>query len=555
MSRNAWTSLGAFGGYCLVVFLFFGLPIATHPGRVVVGSDFDPEIFIWFFAWWPHALAHGENPIVTHAVWAPTGYDLAWATAIPVLALAFSPLTALAGPVVTYNVVSILLPALSAWTAFLLCRYLTKRLWPSVAGGYLFGFSTYLLGHEQGHLNLVAVFLVPLVALVVLRYLDGELGRRRLALYLGVLLAAQVGISTEILATLTFALVTACAVAFWLVPARRERLRSLVVPAVGAYGIAALLAAPLVYYTLTDFTSGELGPTAEFVADPVNLVVPTPVTAVGGDAAKSISAHFPPNYLEQTSYIGLPLLAILVLFFVRRRRDPAGRFLLVSFGIVLLAALGSRLHVLGKGIVPLPWTAVARQPVFDNVYTVRLMLYAFLAASVVVALWAASGARRWLRIGLPVLAAVALAPNLGHHHWDEELDVPAFVAGHDYERCLAPNENVLAIPYGFMGNSILWQALSGFRFRLEGGTLGPQRPPFGGTTGVRLDHDDVRPGDGGTVLQLARQRGVGAILVDPNDPYSWSSVLAGIGKPTAVGGLLLYRVGHDGVDPAACGAH
>jgi hypothetical protein len=552
MSRRGWKSLAALAAYCLVSFLFFGLPIASHPERIVVGSDFDPETVIWCLAWWPHALLHGENPIVTHAVWAPTGYDLAWTTPIPVMALALAPLTALAGPVVSYNAMSILLPALSAWTAFLLCRYVTRRFWPSVAGGYVFGFSTYTLGQEQGHPNLVAVFVVPLVALVVLRYLDGELGRRRLALYLGLLLAAQAGITTEILATLTLAFAISWALAFWLVPTRRERLRSLLVPTAAGYGIAALLASPLLYYVLTDFNSGALGPTAEFVTDPVNLVVPTVITAVGGAAATGISVHFPPNILEQTSYLGLPLLAIVALFFLRRRRDPSGRFLLVGFGLAIFAAFGSWLHVYGTRIVPLPWVAVAHLPVFNNIYTVRLMLYAFLAGAVIVALWAASGARRWLRIALPVLAAISLAPSLGHHHWDAKLAVPAFIADRDYKRCLARGENVIAIPYAYMGNSILWQALSGFWFHLAGGSLGDQPQPFGGTVVVRLTHDDVRQGDADTVLQFARQRDVGAILVDPSDPYPWSSVLAELGKPTAVGGLLLYRVGRDGVSPSAC---
>jgi hypothetical protein len=554
MSRRSWTSLAVLGAYCLVAFLFFGLPVAAHPGRIVVGSDFDPQTYIWYLRWWPHALAQGENPIVTRSIWAPTGYDLAWATSIPALALAFAPLTAVAGAVVSFNVLSILSPALAAWTAFLLCRYVTARLWPSLAGGYLFGFSTYTLGHEQGHLNLTAVFLVPLVALVVLRYLDGRIGRRRLAAYLGLLLAGQAGLAIEILATLTLALAASCAIAYWLVRSRRERIRSLFVPVAAGYAIAALLVSPLLYYTLTDFTSGQLGPTAEFVTDPVNLVVPTAITAIGGGPAKGISAHFPPNILEQTSYLGLPLLAIVVLFFVRRRRDPAARFLLVAFGVTILAALGSWLHVYGTRIAPLPWVAVAHLPVFNNIYTARLMLYAFLLAAVIAALWTAGNSPRRLRLALPLLAALSLAPNLGHHYWDKHLDVPAFVAEGDYKRCLAPGENVIAIPYGYMGSSILWQALSGFRFRLEGGSLGDQVLPFGGTTGVRLDHDDVRPGDGGTVLQLARQRGVGAILVDPNDPYPWSSILAGIGKPTAVGGLLLYRVGHDGVSTAACRA-
>src|SRR5439155_10640342 len=70
-------------------------PIAAHPLRREIGGLFtDPQIFIWSFAWWPHAIASGENPFYTHAIWAPDGVNLAWATSVPGLALPFAPLTA-----------------------------------------------------------------------------------------------------------------------------------------------------------------------------------------------------------------------------------------------------------------------------------------------------------------------------------------------------------------------------------------------------------------------------------------------------------------------------
>ena len=59
------------------------------------------------------------------------------------------------------------MPALAAWTAFLLCRRLTRSSWASLAGGYLFGFSTYVLAAELTHIFSAAVFLVPVAALLV----------------------------------------------------------------------------------------------------------------------------------------------------------------------------------------------------------------------------------------------------------------------------------------------------------------------------------------------------------------------------------------------------
>jgi hypothetical protein len=44
----------------------------------------------------------------------------------------------------------ILAPPSPLWTAYLLCRHVTRSSWASLAGGYLFGFSSYELGHCSG---------------------------------------------------------------------------------------------------------------------------------------------------------------------------------------------------------------------------------------------------------------------------------------------------------------------------------------------------------------------------------------------------------------------
>src|SRR5947209_1717264 len=74
---------------------------------------------------------------------------------------------------------SLLDPDFSAWTALRLTRYLAWDWAAALVGGYLFGFSSYELGHLMGHLSLSAVFLVPLTVLLCIRYARGEVKRRR----------------------------------------------------------------------------------------------------------------------------------------------------------------------------------------------------------------------------------------------------------------------------------------------------------------------------------------------------------------------------------------
>ena len=476
------TSFAVLVGYAALSFAFVGWRLLPHPGRALVGApqQSDAEIFIWSFAWWPHAILHWTNPFVSHVVYAPTGVNLAWVTSVPGLAVAFAPLTLLFGPSAAFNVAAVLLPALSAWTAFLLCRYITGSTGASMFGGYLYGFSAYMLGHQfASHLNLTGVFLLPLAALLVLRHLRGELDARGLACRLGLLLAFQAYISTEVTVTLTMALVFGLALAFALVRETRARIRSVLRAVAGAYGLAALLAAPLIYYALTGLTRGVNVFADYYSADLLNLVLPTHLTGWGGSTFKGITGHFPGNDAERGAYIGVPTLLILGLFAMRTWRAASTRFLLSAFVLAVFLSLGTGLYVDGDRIVWLPWSIWAHWVGFEQIIPSRLIVYAVLAAAVMVAMWISTTKGRVFRSPyvLPVLAVAALVPpvwradDVSHpHRW-------SFFSEGLYKKCLPRNETVMIFPFGRWGDSLLWQAETGFWFKMAEGALGHNDQP------------------------------------------------------------------------------
>ena len=295
MFRRPPANLIALLAYAAISFGYFGWRLLPHPGRSILGLGHDPEISIWSFAWWPHAIGSLTNPFVTHALYAPTGTNLAWTPSAPGLAVVFSPLTVLFGPVASYNVAALVLPALAAWTAYLLCRELTGSLFASLIGGYLFGFSTAMLRQQLlGHLNLTGVFLIPLVLLVLVRYVRVELSARGLAWRLGALVAAQLWISTEVALTLTLVLAVGLPLASLLLRDARPRLRSALLPIAGGYVVAAVLAAPLVVYVLAGFVStGLASDERALVTDPLNFVTPTGVVLRGGPPSPPSPAPTP----------------------------------------------------------------------------------------------------------------------------------------------------------------------------------------------------------------------------------------------------------------------
>jgi hypothetical protein len=462
-------------GYVSVSFAYFGWRLLPHPGRPYIGAGRDPQIFIWSFAWWPHAILHGHNPFVTHAIFAPDGINLTWATSVPGLALVFSPLTLLFGPTASYNVAALLMPALAAFTAYLLCRHLTRSTWAAVAGGYVFGFSSYVLGQELGHLHASSVFLLPLVALVVLRFLEGDLDARRLAFQLGVLLALQLTFSTEILFTASLALACALGLAFVFTPAVRPRLKAIVPSLAGAYALALLLTSPFVYYALTGFESSSINRPSLFNGDLLNFVVPTHEIAILG--GWHLSTHFPANDAERGAYLGLPTLIIIAWFGARFRRLATTRLLLAALLVSVLATLGTSLWVNGQRVAWLPWREVARLPVFDNVLPVRFSLFTALLAAVIVALWTARSHGPFA-IALPALAMLALMPGFWRADYRAKPDRPSFFTQSLYKICFPRDENVIVFPYGFFGDSMLWQAESGFWFRMAGGYVQPKPPAY-----------------------------------------------------------------------------
>ncbi len=439
------------------------------------------------------------------------------------------------------------MPALAAWTAFLLCRHVTRRLWPSLVGGYLFGFSSYMLGQEQGgHMQVTPVFLVPLVALVVLRYVEGELDARGLVVRLAPLLALHLLFGTEIAFTLTLALAGSLLLAIAVAPRSRRRLVTLLTPLAGSYLLAGILTAPFVYYLLTGFQKSAIHPPQDYVTDLLNFVVPTKLTLSGQGWAESISRNFPGNDEERGAYLGVPTLLIVGWFAWRQRRTAGGRFLTGAFLLAVLAALGPVLTIDGNRSLPLPWEHVGYRPLFNNVLTERLPLYVSLAAAVMVSLWAAARARGLLRWLLPALAVLTIAPYPAAKTWATAFAVPPLFTDSSYRACLQPGENILPLPVNYNGNADLWQVASGFRFTMAGGYVSLNPPPsfLAPAAVAKVAGGFAVPADQAQDLRAyIRAKHVTSVVVDKSQTRYWAAALDRIAAPHDVGGVLLYHLG------------
>jgi hypothetical protein len=479
LERQHQIALSALGVYLVAAFLFFGLPVIGDLAHrcVCLSTTTDEGTTAWALQWWPHALLHGLNPFHPRIIYAPQGIDIAQGASMPGLALAFAPVTAIVGPLAAYNIAAILAPALAAWFAFLLCRRLTGAFWPSLVGGWLFGFSSYMLGQEVGHLNLSLVFLVPAIVHVAVRSLAGELSTRSTAALLTLALVGQFSLSTEVFATFTlFAALSLVVAATVGGRDTRASLRSLLLPVAIAYAATAVIVSPYLYYSLQP-GGPPIDPlhAERFSDDLLAFVFPNPLSRLGGLDFLSTVNRFTAGPVEGAAYLGVPLLALVALTVRAHWRQIEVRTMGLMLPIVLVCSLGAYLHVDGTVSIRLPWDLVHRLPLLGLALPARFVLYATLIVGVLAAI-GLSG-RKPVPWVLAVLGVASLWPATNYPFWHSTPEVPALFSTDAYKRVLHPDDVVLVLPVGIDGNSMLWQAEAHLGFTMASGYVVPPNAP------------------------------------------------------------------------------
>ncbi len=547
--------LWAFGFYLVLGLLTAGWYAISDPANVCacLGNS-DTAIFVWSLGWWPHALAHGLDPIVTHYVWAPTGANLARDTVIPTAAIVMWPITALFGPLASYNVLSIASPVLTAFTTYLLCRRIVGRELPALAGGYLFGFGPYMFTQLSGHLNLTMVFLIPVMIHLALRRVEREISGRAYVIALAAVLVAQIGLSTEVLFTAVGLGAVMLVAARLLAPQPYgPRINNLVGETAAGGLLAVIVASPFLYYALIKGGAPQQWAeiSNEFGLDLLNPLFPTHATWLGSGLFASIANTFEnENIAEASGYLSIPIILAFVLWVIGTRRRFLARMLAIAAGLSFLAALGSHLHVVGESVIPLPYDLFRNAPVVRLLTPSRIVMYTALVVAIGVAAWLAEahgrGHRAAARWALFALGAILIFPNVGAEIWGGAPSNPRFFKTAAYRRYLVPGETVLAFPFANAGVSMIWQAETGFYFRMSEGYLGHFVPePFEKeqVVGELGSGKEINPQRLATFLTSHHVRD---IIIEDNAVASLLPLTAELTdhglSGLAAGGVLLYRV-------------
>jgi hypothetical protein len=561
----------------VVLVAFVGLAVAlfhsgwSAPTERWIGQPGDPPLHMWFLRWAPWALFHGRNPLFTTHINYPDGVNLMWNTAEPLSGLVLAPLTFTAGTVFAYNVLFTLSLAASGWFAYLFLRRHTEHEVAAVVGGLLYGFSPYMVSQSLAHSHLAQAYVLPLLALVV-----EDIVRRRRSPWLngallGVLASIQLLVAEELVVYEAIAVVIALVVLGVVYWREAGRLAGDVARAAlaGVLVLVLLAGVPLGFQFAGPerVTHGVLQPVEALSSDALSFVVPTELQAINPSWTRQVTSKFTDDccHAEWGSYLGVPLLLVLVVSAVRYWRRPVVKAAGIVAGSFLVLSMGPHLHVDGTVTsARLPFYVLGQLPLVENVEPRRLMVVTFLAAAVLVAVLVDDIASRRRH---PVVAVagglavvVALAPLVPTTRFPStRVEVPAFFTSAAV-RQLPRGSTAFVVPFARNTSTsvpMLWQAEANFRFKMpDAYAVGP------GKTGQMVFlpltseiSDVVAALDGGHRLgrltandrarygaYLARHR-ISSVVVgpQPNEPgwVGFFSDLLGRG-PARVGGVDVW---------------
>ncbi len=566
-------ALAAGAAYLLVGVVLWWHVWSTHPTVNTTCGCGDPALFLWFLQWPAHAIATGQNPFYSTALFHPHGINLLSNTSVLAIGIPLAPVTWIFGPVATLNVASTLVPALSALAAYWALRRFVPWGPAAFVGGLLYGFSPFVLSNLQfAHLMAVALPVLPLILVC----LDEILVRQRFhpivgGVALALLATVQFFLSTEILVLTVIMSVVGTGLVLiyglgWARAELRQRLGRACVGLVtgGVVGVA-LLAYPT-WFALAGpaHISGRIWDNIDKLGgfEPQSFVS----TQMGREPPLfQILGGYGGSPLPSSAYLGWGLLAVIVVGAVIWHRDKRIWF----FGS--MAVTSGALSLLQRKGSWVPWQLFSKLPVLDDIVQQRFVAVTYLMVAGLLAVIlqrtrALALPDRWSRrafgahwsprgrrlvpiaatVGLTAIAllpiALAFAPVLPYV--TRPVNLPEWYA--EVAPHLPPQQVLLAYPAPFSGiqSSMAWQAVNTMHYDQAGG---------GGPQGVPKRAGAEEPG-----YQVLAALGFGLVLPPPASARNVTAVRAALAgwKVTMVvianqPGLAATQRGRDPVYAAA----
>ena len=423
------------GGYLLAAYALTWRLWADPGARMVSGNPGDVNLVAWFMRYSATAVSHGRLPaLVTTGLNAPQGINLMWNASMLLPGILLAPVTLLAGPWASLNLLLTLGFAGSAASLFWVLRWWGASITAATVGGAVYGFSPALVAASMGHFQLQFAVLPPLIIHALLRIATGRGSVLWAGARLGLLTAAQLFIGEELLVdTAVAAVIVVVVLALGQPRAAIETLRSRARTTVAALGTAVAVLALTCGYPLWEQFRGPLASrgspwqVSEFHTYLYAFVTPSGALLFHTSSSAAAAASYPEPQPEYLAYLGWPLLVVAVVAAVRFWQDPKVRLTAVTFAVLELFSLGAvsmTFYGIRYPAALLPWHWLQGMPVLADALPDRFSILAdgAVAALLAFALDRARGparitspsgstdrGRAWGPAGYVAAAAVVLA--------------------------------------------------------------------------------------------------------------------------------------------------
>jgi hypothetical protein len=561
---------------CVALAFYLTWQLWADPDHTVVAHNRgDQALFEWLLGYAAHSVSHLDNPLWTTLLNAPVGVNLAVNTSMVVVGSVVAPVTLTLGASWAFLVVLTVNLAFTpyAWW-WVLSRHVTRTRAAAALGALFCGFAPGVVSHANGHLNFTGQFLVPFIVLCVVK-----LGRGAPPVRTGVLLGVLVVLDFSIGAEMLFfvALALALFVALWAVM-RRARAwaaaRNLLTGLAVAAGIAVVgLAYPLYLQFLGPQRYHGIGFDQKIHSE--NLVSYGSYPYLSLARLVGLWNSFAPNYTEETSFFGIPLLLLAVWCTVVLWRRVEVRAMALTAVVFAVLSLGPELHIgRWKTGVPLPFAALARLPIFDSALPARLALIVVPILGILLALALDRAlplpprrCRLWLAAFVVALLPIVPLPIPAI----QRDPVPNFFTDGTWRQYVHSGQTLVPVPppSDLLPDGQRWQTAAHFGFAIPAGFfLGPggpgnrsrigpiPRPTYDLLTAVALDGLDREVTDDDRVrarADLAYWHASVIVMSDPGAGGRWGAnadvlrkvVTELFGPPQRVEDVWLWRV-HDG---------
>ncbi len=447
--------------------------------QALTNDPVDQKFLEWALAYGVHMVAHPGNPFYTVQVNAPVGANMMVNTSLLLPGVVLAPVTMIFGPAVSFVLLeTVALAGTAAGWYVVLRRRLALRLPAAALGAGLIGFAPGMVALSNSHTHLTAQFFVPFIVLLVLPTAPGRPEHPvRRGVLLGLLVTAQCLTGTEILLIAGMGVTVLVVLLALLRPADARRTwRAFVLRT----GTGAVVAGALLAYPMWMALAGPMHVhgTPWFIfssnTDVMSWFWYSGYALVGGpDMAARVHSV---NTIDETSYLGFGLVALLLAVVVWLRRNRTVLALLGTALVFVVLSFGTTLRVFRvKTGVPGPWALLQHVPVLEQALPDRLALVATTAFGVLLAI----GLDRAARVGIPrpvrfAVLAVALVPILPVPlPTEHRAPVPVFFTSGRWREHVRPGHTMLAVP---LHNPVdrraqYWASVTGDDLAVPGGAI------------------------------------------------------------------------------------